>query len=51
MRGLVRWLLARSVGKAEAGRFFEEMDELHRLKVQAEGDAAGDRWRRKVLSS
>jgi hypothetical protein len=45
----VRWLLARRVGRAEADRFLEELDELHRLKVQAKGVDAGDRWLRREL--
>jgi len=49
MREVVRWLLARRVGEADADRFLEELDELHRLKVEAEGEAAGDRWMRREL--
>lgn len=49
MKALVRWLLGRRVGKAEADRFLEELDELHRLKVEAEGEAAGDRWLQREL--
>jgi len=49
MNGLVRWLLARRLGKVEASRFFDELDELHQRKVQGQGEVAGDRWLRKEL--
>jgi predicted permease len=41
--------MARRLGSDEAERFFEELDELHRLKRQSEGTRAGDRWLRKEL--
>ncbi|MGW8267919.1 MAG: ABC transporter permease, partial [Longimicrobiales bacterium] len=49
MRGLVRWLLARRTGRAEADRFIEELDELHVRKREAKGIDAGDRWLRREL--
>ncbi|MGD2122896.1 MAG: ABC transporter permease [Gemmatimonadota bacterium] len=49
MKALVRWLLARRLGREEAERFFEELNELHLLKEQSEGTGAGDRWLRKEL--
>lgn len=45
----MRWLLARRVGKAEANRFLDELDELHARKRETEGPEAGGRWLRREL--
>jgi predicted permease len=49
MKRLVWWLLAKRHGRAESDRFLEELDELHQVKVRAEGVAAGDRWYRREV--
>jgi predicted permease len=46
---LVRWLMARRVGREEADRFLEELEELHAARCASEGASAGDRWLKREL--
>jgi len=49
VRALARWLLARRVGRGEADRFFEELLELHRVKVRKTGSRAAGRWLKREI--
>lgn len=47
MNRVVRWTLRVGLGETDALAFLREMDELHARKVETEGRAAADGWRRR----
>lgn len=49
MNGLVHRLLRWGLGEVDGRVFMSEMDELYRHKVELEGRAAAERWRRREL--
>jgi hypothetical protein len=42
-----RRMAARVLGREEARALFSEMEELHRYRLEKEGEAAAKRWRRR----
>jgi putative ABC transport system permease protein len=46
MNRLLGWIVRRRWGNVEARVFQSELEELYRHKVETEGQAAADRWRR-----
>ena len=46
MSMLIRWLLRRCLGEADAGVFLSELEEMYLHRVEMEGRSAADRWRR-----
>jgi putative ABC transport system permease protein len=46
MNRLLGWILRRRLGNTEARVFQSEMEEFYRHKVETDGTAAADRWRR-----
>jgi len=47
MNRMIRWLLGRRFGQADARMFLDELDEGHRSRLEADGRQAADRWLRK----
>ncbi|UCC82652.1 MAG: ABC transporter permease [Gemmatimonadota bacterium] len=47
MRAIIGWLFGRRFGETDARIFLDELDELHRSRLEADGRQASDRWLRK----